>query len=484
MHLNIGAVDCVVLAAYLIVAVALGLWVGRGSRDLAGYVLAGKDLPWWALLGSIVATETSTATFLSVPGLSYKQGGDFRFLQLAMGFFLGRCLVVVLLLPAYFRGDIVSAYEVLAQRFGRGSRWTASALFLVARNLGDGLRLFLAAIALERAVGLSLTACIVLISAVTIVYTLFGGMRSVVWNDCLQFAVYMVGGIVALLIIVGRIPGHWQHLHAFAMENHKLRLFDFTWDQTSEYTFLAGIIGGAFLTLGTHGTDQLMVQRYLAARSFRDAARALILSGVVVIVQFALFLLVGIALACFFQQFPAPEAIERGDAAFAEFIVHHMPRGLAGLTLAAVFAAAMSTLSSSLNSSATVAVCDFGSFGDTTKSSTNGLLWCKRMTVVFGVIQIAVAVAAQYYSESVVKDALAIAGLVAGMLLGVFLLGTLTRRVGEAGAMLGMLCGLAGVAVAKFATDVAWPWYSVIGAVTTFAFGWLISLVWPERGKP
>ncbi len=481
MHLTIRPIDCVILVAYLLVAVALGLWVGRRNRDLASYVLAGKDLPWWALLGSIVATETSTATFLSVPGVSYQAGGDLCFLQLAIGFFLGRCLVVALLLPAYFRGDIVSAYEVLHQRFGANAKRTASAIFLVARNLGDGLRLFLAAIALEHAIGLSLTTCIVLISAITILYTLFGGLRSVVWNDCLQFAVYMAGGILALSIIVDRIPGHWEQLYGFATTHGKLRMIDLHWDHANALTLWAGVIGGAFLSLGTHGTDQMMVQRYLAARSRHEAARALVLSGAVVFVQFALFLVVGIALACFFQQFPPAEAIERGDEAFVAFIVNHMPHGLAGLTLAAVFAAAMSTLSSSLNSSAAVAVGDFSSPNSPTKTPRELLTRCKRLTVVFGLVQIAVAVLAQYYSESVVSDALAIAGFAAGILLGVFLLGTLTARGGQYCAIVGMLGGLLGIAVAKFATDVAWPWYTVIGTACTFTCGLAATVILTER---
>jgi SSS family transporter len=483
VHLNISPIDCVVLVAYLAAAVALGLGVGRGSRDFASYVLAGKNLPWWALLGSIVATETSTATFLSVPGMSYEPGGNLCFLQLAMGFFVGRCLIVFLLLPAYFRGDIVSAYEVLARRFGNGARRTASAIFLAARTLGDGLRLFLAAIALEHAVGLPLVVCIVVIGAVTVVYTLFGGLRSVVWNDCLQFVVYMIGGVVALVIIVGRLPGNWQQLHDFAAASGRWQLFDLGWDSTNPLTLWAGLIGGAFLSLGTHGTDQMMVQRYLAARSPRQAARALVASGLVVFLQFALFLTVGIALACFFQQFPPAQLIERGDAAFAAFIVREMPHGLAGLTLAAVFAAAMSTLSSSLNSSAAVAVRDFSRADSKHSSPERQLARCKQLTIVFAVLQVAVGVAAQYYAESVVSDALAIASLAAGILLGVFFLGTFTRRVGQRAAIIGMVGGLAVLVLAKLATNIAWPWYTVIGTLCTFACGYAVSWIWKE-GQP
>lgn len=477
MHLQIHPVDSCLIVAYLVGMVALGLWIGRKNRNLADYVLGGKDLPWWALLGSIVATETSTATFLSVPGIAYADGGNLCFLQLAFGYILGRCLVAYVLLPAYFRGEMLTAYEVLEHRFGGATKRTASLLFLVARNLGDGLRLFLAAIALEMAIGVSMPVSIVIISVATIVYTFFGGMKSVVWNDCVQFAVYMAGGLIALWIIISELPTGWEQLHSFAVQHGKLTVIDFSWDLTEMYTFWAGLIGGAFLSFGTHGTDQMMVQRYLAARDQRDATRALLTSGFVVLIQFAVFLLLGVGLACFFEQFPPEVALERGDEALAAFIVDHMPVGLTGLTLAAVFAAAMSTLSSSLNSSATAAVNDFGPLlGTADMSPKRRVNTCKVLTIVFGLIQVEVAIVAQWYSRSVVNDALAIAGFVAGILLGVFSLGVLTKWVRQSAALVGMLGGLSVVSYVKFGTDVAWPWLTVAGSVSTFAFGLLASL--------
>ncbi len=477
MHPHISTIDIVILAVYLLVVLGIGILAGRGRRDLVGYVLAGKDMPWWALLGSIVATETSTATFLSVPGISFNPGGDLRFLQLALGFIIGRCLVAVWLLPNYFRGEILSAYELLEIRFGVAAKRTASLLFLVARTLGDGLRLFLAALALEAAFGISLPLSVAAISGVTVVYTLFGGMRSVVWNDCLQFVVYVAGGLAALAMMVGRLPGGAGQLWEFAVANDKLRWFGGAWDLSDPYTIWAGLIGGACLSLGTHGTDQMMVQRYLAARSQRDAAKALVLSGLVVLVQFALFLVIGIGLACFFAQFPSPVPIAGGDKAFAMFIVGQMPVGLVGLTLAAVFAAVMSTLASSLNSSAAVAINDFGPPRSSPATSRQRVRWCQAATVVFGVLQVAVALAARYYSQSVVNDALAIAGFVGGLLLGIFFLGLFAPRVGQGGVLVGMLGGAVAVLAVKFATSVAWPWFTVVGFAVTYLLGWLSSVV-------
>ncbi|MCH5373413.1 MAG: transporter, partial [Planctomycetes bacterium] len=228
-------VDTCIIIVYLLAVVAFGAWVGRGTRDLSGYFLGDRSLPWWALLGSIVATETSTATFLSVPGITYQSGGDLRFLQLAIGFILGRCLVVLFLLPAYFQGQMFSAYEVLQQRFGGATQRTASLLFLMARNLGDGLRLFLAALVLQKMLGLPLVACVILVSAITIIYTLLGGMRSVVWNDCVQLVIYLTGGILALFIMLDRLPGGWEQMMEFASREGKLRLWDWRWDWSDPY---------------------------------------------------------------------------------------------------------------------------------------------------------------------------------------------------------------------------------------------------------
>lgn len=472
MEIAIHPIDVAIVAVYMLAVVLFGLWIGRGQKNLDGYLLGGRDLPWWAVLGSIVATETSTATFLSVPGLAFAEQGNLGFLQLAFGFLIGRILVTLFLLPQYFKGNLYTAYEVLNKRFGGATKQSASVLFLVTRNLGDGLRLFLTAIVLEQVAGIDLPTCIVIIGIATIVYTFFGGMKAVVWNDCIQFVVYMVGGLLAFGLIVDDLPGGWSGFQAFAASRDKLAVFDFQLDFTQAFTFWAGIVGGATLTLGTHGTDQMMVQRYLCARSQADAGRALILSGVVVVVQFTLFLLLGVALACYYTE-AVPTTFERNDEVFATYIVTNMPIGLMGLTLAAVFSAAMSTLSSSLNSSASSAVNDlYLPLRNIDPGSRHALLAGRGFTVLFGIVQIVVGIVASHISRSVVGDALAIAGFTAGVLLGLFALGVLSRRVQQPGALAGLLGGLAVMTAVKFATPIAWPWYAVIGATCTFAFGY------------
>jgi SSS family transporter len=485
--LTIDTIDAAIVILYLAAVVLLGVWIGRGQRDLSGYFLGGRDLPWWAILGSIVATETSTATFLSVPGIAFASGGDLRFLQLAMGLILGRVIVAIVLLPLYFRGEIFSAYEVLDRRFGGRTKQVASLMFLIARNLGDGLRLFLAGIALQKVIGVDLHYCIIAIGLVTIVYTFFGGMRAVIWSDCLQFVIYMVGGMIALVLLVRSFPEGLSGFIEYGRTAEKFRLFDFRWQSvdgfsvwTEPYTFWAGVVGGAVLTLGTHGTDQMMVQRYLSARSQRDAARAVILSGLVVFAQFALFLLLGVALAGFYSLIH-PRSFGRPDEVFASYIVDYLPVGLIGFTLAAVFAAAMSTLSSSLNSSASAAVNDFylphAQSRGIEPSMKRLLLTSRTCTVFFGVVQIGVGIGASFLSQSVVSDALAIAGFTAGILLGVFLLGVCSKRANQIGALAGVLAAIILLMYVKFATDIAWPWYAIVGALATIGVGYSASRI-------
>jgi Na+/proline symporter len=294
--------------------------------------------------------------------------------------------------------------------------------------------------------------------------------------------IYLAGGVAALVIITGALPDGWHQLWTFAQQRDKLRMFDLRLDFREPYTLWAGIIGGAFLSLGTHGTDQMMVQRYLCARSQRDAGKALLLSGLAVFVQFALFLWIGIGLACFDSQFPPDTAPEHYDEVFAGFIVAHLPVGIAGLTLAAVFAAAMSTLSSSLNSSASSTVNDLYLSVVRHPPSPERLVVISRgLTVAFGLVQIGVGIVAQHFTQHVVTEVLAIASFVTGILLGIFLLGVLTHRVGQAAALIGMLVGISAVTCAKFQTGLAWPWYAAVGATITFVTGLVASLWLPRR---
>lgn len=483
MSVDHGMIDVVVLSVLLLAAIMVGVWSGRRNPDVESYLLGSRSLPWWAILGSIVATETSTATVLSIPGAGYGEVG-MRWLQIAMGYVLGRSVVVRVFLPLYFEGRLFTAYQVLDRRFGGATKTMASLLFLVTRNLGDGLRLFLAGLVVHTMLGWPFEVSVIAMGAVTILYTVAGGLRSVIWNDCIQFVIYMLGGAAAVLFIVGRIPGGWSQLWEFAESSGKSQLFEFTFSISDPYNIWAGLIGGAVLTIGTHGTDHMMVQRYLSARSRRDAGRAVFLSSFVVLIQFALFLFIGVELACFYSVHSIVPPAE-ADQVFAHFIVHCFPQntGLIGLMLAAILSAAMSTLSSSLNASASALLNDFYlPLCRTPPEPAFQLRLSRILTVIFGILQIWIGIQAIQLEKTVVHNALTIAGFSAGVLLGIFSLGVFSRRAGQAAALTGAAAGLAILLFVQFKApdlgwNIAWPWLAVIGSVTTFLVGEVVA-VW------
>ncbi|MDZ4686066.1 MAG: sodium:solute symporter [Planctomycetaceae bacterium] len=490
---SLGAIDILVLAVSLVAVIVIGLRGGGKSTTLEAYLLGDRNLPWWAILGSIVSTETSTATVLSVPGRGYGPPG-MTFLQLAIGYIIGRAIVVRMLLPLYFRRSLITAYEVLDQRFGLRMKQAASLLFLVTRNLGDGLRLFLVAMVLQELAGWPFAGSILTVGLVTMVYTYVGGMRSVVWNDCLQFVIYLIGGIAAVFVIAANIPGGWSELWEYARVHDKFRVIDWrlTWD--NPYNIWAGVIGGAMLTLGSHGTDHMMVQRYLSARSERDAGRAVFLSSLVVFLQFALFLFIGIELACYYSHHPEL-TFEKTDKVFSHFIVHYFPKntGLVGLMLAAILAAAMST---SLNSTASSLVHDFYlPLRREPVSPDRALVLTRRMVLFFGFVQIGIGFWAIQFTNAVVDNALMIASFSAGLMLGVYSLGVLTRSVGSTAALCGAAVGLTALLIVQYGVPmwgaamtppevwkpIAFPWLAPIGATTTFVAGSLAALIFPRR---
>ncbi|MEQ1633532.1 MAG: sodium:solute symporter [Planctomycetota bacterium] len=497
--MTIGSLDLAILVVYLLGMVVVGCFVGRGAKGAKDYLLGARDLPWWALLLSIVATETSTVTFLSTPGIAYGGGlpgttGDFRFLQLPLGYLIGRLAVVRFLLPLYFKGEVMTAYQVLSQRFGGGTRKVASVLFLVTRTLADGLRLYLTALVVQALLPVDLVTAVVGMGAITLLYTYFGGMKAVVWTDVIQFVVYMAGAVIALVVLVGGLPNGLDDLTAQMATEERSHLFDFSPVLDNEYTFWAGLIGGSILSFGSHGVDQLIVQRYLAAKSQSEAALALSVSGIVVLLQFAFFLVLGIGLSVFYATHAPAKPFEKSDQVFLDFIVHHTPTGVLGIVLGAVFSAAMSTLSSSLNSSASAFVNDIwlpirGLPGD----HRSGLAMAKGATLVFGALQILVGCSG-LGGGAIVSQVLGIASFTTGILLGVYALGIATVRVNQTHALLGLVCGLTVDCVLKFGvpalgssgylierSTLAWPWYGLVGSATTFLCGLFASYLAPRK---
>ena len=477
--MGFGTLDLVIVVLYLAGVTALGAFFRRRQRSVHDYFLGGSDTHWFPLCLSIVATETSTLTIIGTPALAY--GGNLAFLQLVFGYILARFLISFLLLPHYFTGQLYTAYQYIEQRFGAVTRRLAAGLFLVTRALADAVRLWAIAIVVQlllprvfelvtgRTLAVAELTAVLVVMALTLLYTYLGGMKAVIWTDVAQFALYVGGGLFALWSLLQQIPGGWPIVLAEAGE--KFSVFDFSFSLTTNYTFWAGILGGTFLTLASHGTDQLMVQRLLAARGLRDAQKALIVSGFVVFAQFLLFLVIGVLLYVYYGQVPPAYALTPTDRVFPLYMVNHLPAGISGLMVAGVLAAAMSTSSATLNSLAASTVMDFyqplRGGNDTPEEILRRSRW---VTVLWGALLIGLAMLARTWGP-VLEAGLTIASITYGALLGLFLLGRFSSSATPAGAAAGMLTGLAAVLCIKFFTPLAWTWYVLTGTVVTYAAG-------------
>ena len=477
--------DLAVILAYLIAITWFGARFRKGQTSLGDYFLGGRNAPWWAIALSIVSAETSTLTIVGTPGLSF--AGNLGFLQLVFGYLLARVAVSVLFLPHYFRGEMFTAYELMRRRFGQRIRRLTAGIFLVTRALAEGVRVFAISLVISIVLGTGETASIVLIVCLTLFYTFEGGMTAVIWTDVAQMGLYVLGAAVSLFVILAKIPGGWAHVAAVAGAAGKLQVFDFRFSPTMQffsqkYSFWAGLVGGCFLTMASHGTDQLMVQRLLSARNEAQSRRALLSSWLVIFFQFSLFLAIGVLLFVYYQDahLVKPRTLDR---IYPEFVWRHLPVGVAGLVIAAMLAAAMANLSAALNSLASTTVIDFARWRPASQRRTEAgsLRLARGMTVVWGVVLAAIGMLARHWG-SVLEAGLSIASVTLGLLLGVFLLGVLTRRVREWAAMAGVLAGLAAVLYTCFATPVAWTWWVAIGATVTFAAGYSASFL--QSGTP
>ncbi len=473
---HLSALDFGIVGAYVLGMMLLGGWFARRQRDTQTYFVGGRNVGFVLLLISVVATETSTVTFLSVPGLGFKPGGNLTFLQLAIGYIVGRLLVAWWLLPQYFHGELLTAYQLLRRRFDARVQRTASGIFLVTRTAADGMRLFLTALLLKEFTGWDIAVSVLVMGAATVLYTYLGGMEAVIWTDVIQFVVYTLGALVAAGFILSDVHGGWSGFVNEAGAAGKFTLFDFRWNSTNPYTFWAGVIGGAFFTMASHGADQLMVQRFLCAKSLGGARAALVGSGFVVLAQFLLFLLIGVGLFVLNQQggLELPTEVKnRADEVFGFFIVNRLPAGVVGLLIAAVLSAAMSTLSSSLNSSAGAVVNDFYRPLRPDRSESHYLSASRLLTVGFGLAQVGVALLASVaLQRSVIEMVLSVAGFTTGLILGLFALGSLRQPVSSVSALIGLVCGFVTVTAVWLPTTfgapvLAWPWFAPVGTLTT-----------------
>jgi solute:Na+ symporter, SSS family len=469
--MRIHPVDLAIVITYLLAVTALGVYCRRGQQGARDYFLGGRTAPWWALAFSIVATETSTLTIIGTPAISYS--GNLTFLQLVFGYFIGRVLIVLLLLPGYFRGEFFTAYALIEKRFGERMRAIAASTFLVTRALAEGVRVSAIALVVSVVLGTSERVAVLAVIALTILYTFEGGMKAVIWTDVAQLLLYLAGSVITLFALLHRIPGGWTEItQVSSAAGHKLHVFDFSFHLATRYTFWSGVLGGAFLTMASHGTDQTIVQRLLAARDQRDSRRALLTSGAIVLLQFTVFLLIGVMLFVFAQHSPLLSPGERTDRILPLFLVREMPAGLAGLLLASILAVAMSNASGSLNSLAASSILDFSRLRGHSADPQKFLRLSRQMTLLWGLVLMAFGLKKW---GPLLEAGLTIASLPFGSLLGLFLLGTLDRNANSTGALVGMFAGLAAILGVFRFTTVAFTWFVMVGAIVTFAVGAAIS---------
>jgi SSS family solute:Na+ symporter len=503
--------DLIIIFGYLIGITAFGIWFSGKQETTEDYFVGDRSVPWWAIAMSIVATETSTITFVSVPGVAFAKGGNFQFLQLVFGYMLGRVVISLIFIPLYFKGDLQTVYQLLGERFGSKVKMLASALFVVMRNIADGIRLLLTAIVLA-AVYASfnpgadqttiIIGSIILLGVVMIIFTFYGGMEAVIWVEVVQLVIYIGGAIAAAVVLIQNIDGGWSTALTVGQQFDKFDVFDFNLDFAKTYTFWGGLIGGCFLTMSTHGTDQYLVQRYLCTSKPAAASTALLTSGAVVLAQFIGFLFIGALLFAFYHPFDSPQYAQAGvagsgvpgtfpfmkpDQVFPNFITEHMPAGLSGLVVAAIFAAA---LSSSLNSIAATAINDL--YKPFAKAVTDKQLLKLSgvLTVIIGIVQILVAIAFMATGESALNLALSVASLFNGPVLGVFLVGTFLKQAREIHALTGMLASTGLMIYILLAFNgfvpgprIAWPWYALIGSLTTVLITFVSTLLVKSNEK-
>ena len=471
----ISWLDLLVVISYLAAITIFGARFRKTQLTLRDYFLGGRRLPWWAISFAVVSAETSILTIISTPGIAYHS--NLGFLQLVFGYLVGRVVVSFALIPRYFAGEMFTAYQLIEQRFGRVLKVFTGALFLTTRALAEGVRVFAIAIVIGVIFKSGVFASLLIVTALTLFYTFEGGLTAVIWTEVIQLLIYLTGTAVALALALHAIPGGWAEVSRLAQsEGNKLAVFNFHFNWHEPYLFWSGLVGGAFLNTASHGTDQLIVQLLLAARKRRESQAALLTSGLVILVQFTLFLVVGVALFAFYKHFPPPNPFTRADQIFPAFVVTQLPRGLAGLLIAAIIAAGMANLSAAFNSLASSSVMDFYKpFVRPNADEKHYLAVSRGMILAWGAVLLVIALVAQYLHRSALELALTIASVPYGSMLGIFLLGVLTKRANSRGALTGALVALASMVIVVAYTPLAWTWYVAVGTVVTFAVGWVAS---------
>ncbi len=467
--------DYIIIIAYLVGIAVFGMISGGRQKSVKDYFLGSKVVPWWAVCFSIVAAETSTLTFISIPGLAYLT--NLNFLQVTFGYLVGRIIVAVLFLPAYSKGNLKTAYTFLENRFGGKTRSFASIVFLFTRVAADGVRLFATAIPLKLMLNISYPEAILIMAFVALVYTYTGGVKGVIWVDVIQMFTYLGGAVLAGIFLLHLLPDGWHSVTVAAASANKFGVFNWGFNNglagffNQPYTIIGGIVGGAFLSMASHGTDQLIVQRLLTTKSLKDSQKAIIGSGIIVIIQFTIFLIVGVMLYAYYGVMNV-----RSDTVFPRFIIDVLPPGVTGIIIAGLFAAALSTLAGSMSSLASSTMMDlyvpfFGKAGDDKKQ----LMISRLFTVMWAVMLVGAAIFFMNTSQAVVELALSIASFTYGGLLGTFLLGILVKKARQEDALAGFVAGIFIMITVISLKLVAWTWFTFIGVLATLLVGGLLN---------
>lgn len=465
--------DLIIVLIYLISVAIIGILSGGKQKSIKDYFLGAEKIPWLAVSFSIIAAETSTLTFISIPGLAYNS--NFNFLQLTFGFLIGRIAVAYILLPKYYQGEISTVYTFLEKRFGKKLRTFASVIFLVTRVASDGVRLFAAAIPLYLLLNIEPIYAIILISIIALIYTYTGGMKAIIYVDALQMTIYLGGAIFIIFYLITHIDT--QIFSDTELINQKLSVMNFSFDKNfsgffqQPYTLFSGIIGGAFLSMASHGTDQLIVQRLLAIQNLRKSQLAIITSGVIIIFQFALFLFIGFLLYVYYGELNL-----KSDEILPTFIIKELPAGLSGFIIAGIFAAALSTLAGSISSLSSSTMIDL--FLNNKKENldeSSKLLYSRIFTILWTVFLIGSAIFFMNTNKAVVELALSISSFTFGGMLGTFILGIINKKASEKIALTSFVISIIVVSLFIIFKVVAWTWYVFIGVGTVLTTGFYLS---------
>ncbi|MBA4250365.1 MAG: sodium:solute symporter [Chlorobiaceae bacterium] len=469
------AIDYVIILAYLILIALWGFYQGGKQTNVKDYFLGSTKVPWYVVCFSIVAAETSTLTFISIPGLAYLT--NLNFLQLTVGYLIGRIFVAYFFLPLYFKGELSTAYSYLENRFGKKTRSFASVVFIFTRLAADGVRLFATAIPLKLMLDIDYTYAILIVAAFTLLYTYSGGVKGIIWVDAVQMFIYLGGAIIAGIFLINLIPDGLASLARISETENKLEIINFGFQDgisnffSQPYTLLSGLIGGAFLSMASHGTDQLIVQRLLATKDLKAGRKAIIGSGVIIIFQFAIFLIIGLLLYAYYGKTDF-----RSDEIFPLFIINELPIGVTGIIIAGLFAAAMSTLAGSISSLSSSTIMDLFIPLSKKNYDEKTILKYSRLTTIFwAVLLIFSAMFFMNSSKAVVEIALSIASFTYGGLLGTFLLGILNKKATQEDALAGFIGGIFVMITVISLKIVAWTWFILIGVTTTLLIGFLLS---------